>query len=154
MARHKLIVTADRVRLDVGGHDGLLQAFRETSASIFHPAGTARMGVASDPLSVVDADLRVHGVAGLRVCDASVMPARVSGNTAWPTLMIAEKAADLVRKHDQAEEGGHEAAEAVEAVVEALFVVLLGHHAEDDRDQEGQEDGRLHVVQVYFRHGG
>ena len=79
-------------------HHGLLQAFRETSASIFHPAGSARMGVAADALSVVDTDLRVRGVAGLRVCDASVMPSLVSGNTAWPTLMIAEKAAQAIQR--------------------------------------------------------
>lgn len=79
-------------------HAGLLQVFRDNCASIYHPAGTARMGVAADPLAVVDAELRVHGVAGLRVCDASVMPKLVSGNTAWPTLMIAEKAAEAIQR--------------------------------------------------------
>jgi choline dehydrogenase-like flavoprotein len=77
---------------------GLLQVFRENCASIFHPAGTARMGLAADAQSVVAADLKVHGVAGLRVCDASVMPTLVSGNTAWPTLMIAEKAAEAIQR--------------------------------------------------------
>ena len=79
-------------------HDGLLQVFRDNCASIFHPAGTARMGLAADARSVVDGDLRVHGVAGLRVCDASVMPTLISGNTAWPTLMIAEKAAEAIQR--------------------------------------------------------
>ncbi|MEO8017483.1 MAG: GMC oxidoreductase, partial [Pseudomonadota bacterium] len=61
--------------------------------TIFHPSGTARMGGPHEPESVLDSHLRVRGVAGLRVVDASVMPTIVSGNTNSPTLMIAEKAA-------------------------------------------------------------
>lgn len=66
--------------------------------SIFHPVGTARMGHAEDPAAVVDRHLRVLGVRGLRVCDASVMPAVTSGNTASPVLMIAERLAQWIRK--------------------------------------------------------
>ena len=63
--------------------------------SLFHPVGSCKMG--QDPDAVVDAALRVHGIAGLRVADASIMPTIVGGNTNAPTIMIAEKAADLVR---------------------------------------------------------
>ncbi len=65
----------------------------DIATTIFHPVGTTKMGVASDPMAVVDAQLRVRGIAGLRVVDAGVMPTITSGNTNSPTLMIAEKAA-------------------------------------------------------------
>ena len=76
--------------------EGLLHVFRQHCVSIYHPVGTARMGRVQDPMTVVDGELRVQGVANLRVCDSSVMPTLISGNTAWPTLMVAEKAADMV----------------------------------------------------------
>jgi choline dehydrogenase len=75
--------------------DELARAAGEIGTTIFHPVGTARMG--TDPGAVVDPELRVRGIAGLRVVDASVMPTITSGNTASPTVMIAEKAADLIR---------------------------------------------------------
>jgi len=67
---------------------------RQRAKTVYHPAGTCRMG--SDPMAVVDPQLRVHGMQGLRVCDASVMPRIVSGNTNAPTIMIAERCADFL----------------------------------------------------------
>lgn len=70
---------------------------RQRAETIYHPVGTCRMGAAGDPLAVVDDQLRIQGIAGLRVIDASVMPTLVGGNTNAPTIMIAERAADLIR---------------------------------------------------------
>ncbi|HCN66151.1 MAG TPA: choline dehydrogenase [Pseudomonas sp.] len=72
----------------------LHEAAAKIGTTIFHPVGTCRMG--QDAEAVVDAELRVHGIAGLRVADASIMPTIVSGNTCSPTLMIGEKAAQLI----------------------------------------------------------
>jgi choline dehydrogenase len=74
----------------------LAEAAGLIGTTIFHPVGTCRMGRSDDPLAVVDGDLKVKGVAGLRVVDASVMPYITSGNTNSPTLMIAEKTAQLI----------------------------------------------------------
>jgi len=73
--------------------EDLVRLAGDIATTIFHPVGTAKMGKASDPMAVVDSRLRVLGVNGLRIADASVMPTITSGNTNSPTLMIAEKAA-------------------------------------------------------------
>ncbi len=78
---------------ELDGEADLVAAAGQLGTTIFHPVGTCKMGPASDPSAVVDADLRVHGIEGLRVCDASIMPTITSGNTNSPTVMIAEKAA-------------------------------------------------------------
>jgi len=74
------------------------QFVRKNSDTEYHPVGTCKMGPASDPMAVVDATLRVHGMQGLRVVDASVMPQVTTGNTNAPTIMIAEKAAMMIRQ--------------------------------------------------------
>lgn len=81
--------------------DEALQAYvRDVVETVWHLADTCKMG--HDPMAVVDAQLRVHGVEGLRVADASIMPSVTTGNTNAPTIMIGEKAADLIKaaKHN------------------------------------------------------
>jgi choline dehydrogenase len=81
----------------VGDDDAsLAKAAGDIGTTIFHPVGTAKMGRADDPNAVVDERLRFHGIAGLRVADASIMPTITSGNTNTPTAMIAEKAATMI----------------------------------------------------------
>ncbi|MFK8331263.1 GMC family oxidoreductase [Pseudomonas sp. BJa5] len=81
---------------DLQSEEQLHEAAGQIGTTIFHPVGTCRMG--NGPLDVVDDQLRVHGVPGLRIADASIMPQIVSGNTCSPTLMIAEKAAQLITR--------------------------------------------------------
>ncbi|WP_299142254.1 choline dehydrogenase [uncultured Tateyamaria sp.] len=81
--------------LPMDDYDATLDWARNNTASIYHPTGTCKMG--NDKMSVVDDQLRVHGIAGLRVADCSIMPEIVSGNTNAPAIMIGEKASDLIR---------------------------------------------------------
>ncbi len=74
--------------------EALLEHVRATGQTSYHPIGTCRMG--ADAQAVVDANLRVHGIEGVRVCDASIMPTMVASNTNAPSIMIGEKASDLV----------------------------------------------------------
>ena len=85
--------------LDALDDNALLEFCRNYGATIFHPSGTCRMGRDAD--AVVDARLRVHAIDGLRVVDCSVMPTLVSGNTNAPVVMMAEKAADMIREDAQ-----------------------------------------------------
>ena len=79
---------------DVQTDDDMAAYVREKAETLYHPVGTCKMGV--DPMAVVNPQLQVHGVSGLRVVDASVMPAIINANTNAPTIMIAEKAADMI----------------------------------------------------------
>jgi choline dehydrogenase len=80
--------------------DEIIDWVKGAAETTYHPVGTCKMG--ADPTAVVDARLRVHGIAGLRVADASIMPTLTSGNTNAPSIMIGEKAADMVLNHTAA----------------------------------------------------
>jgi len=83
--------------LDAQNPQAIQDFLRRHSDTEYHPVGTCKMGPDNDPMAVVDPELRVHGLLGLRVVDASVMPLLISGNTNAPTIMIAEKGANLIR---------------------------------------------------------
>ena len=82
---------------DIQSDDELLDFARQRGTTAFHLMGTCRMGPATDPSTAVDDELRVHGMEGLRIADASIMPMMPSSNTNAPTIMIGEKAADMIR---------------------------------------------------------
>jgi choline dehydrogenase len=92
LAQH--IVRETRPGPEASTDDALLDHARTTGQTSYHPIGTCRMG--RDERAVVDARLKVHGIEGLRVCDASIMPTMVASNTNAPSIMIGEKASDLV----------------------------------------------------------
>ena len=77
-------------------HDELLDVARQRSTTLYHLMGTCRMGVATDTTSVVDDQLRIHGLENIRVIDASIMPSMPSANLNAAVMMIAEKGADMV----------------------------------------------------------
>jgi len=86
------ILPGDSVQTD----EEILEFWRTEGMSVYHPVGSSKMGAAHDPMAVVDNELRVHGVEGLRVADASIFPLLPSGNTHAPTVAVAERAADLI----------------------------------------------------------
>jgi choline dehydrogenase len=94
LARHSAAETMPGA--DVQSDEALTAFLREVGTNLHHPVGTCRMG--EDPMAVVDSRLRVHGLEGLRVIDASVMPTVTTGNTNAPSIMIGEKGATMVRE--------------------------------------------------------
>jgi choline dehydrogenase len=95
IAQHSVVETLPGPQ--VTSDEAMLEYCRGFGTTIYHPVGTCRMGEAN-PMAVVDSRLRVHGLGGLRVIDASVMPTLTTGNTNAPTIMIAEKGAAMIRE--------------------------------------------------------
>jgi choline dehydrogenase len=80
----------------VNTDEEILEYWRTDGMSVYHPVGSSKMGPADDPTSVVDNELKVHGIECLRIADASIFPLLPSGNTHAPTVAVAERAADLI----------------------------------------------------------
>ncbi|MGH6715376.1 MAG: GMC family oxidoreductase [Bradyrhizobium sp.] len=92
----KALRSSDAFTKGVESDDDIRRALRNSVDTVYHPVGTCKMGV-NDSTAVVDPKLKVHGLDGLRVVDASIMPTLIGGNTNAPTIMIAEKAADMIK---------------------------------------------------------
>jgi choline dehydrogenase-like flavoprotein len=92
----KALQTSDVFTAGVESDDDIRKTLRNYVDTVYHPVGTCKMGV-NDPMAVVDPKLKVYGLEGLRVVDASIMPTLIGGNTNAPTIMIGEKAADMIR---------------------------------------------------------
>jgi choline dehydrogenase len=96
-----LLVKETLPGIHVHSDDDLMEDVRRRGVSNLHPVGSCGMG--HGPMAVVDPRLRVHGIGGLRVVDASIMPSIIAGNTNAPTIMIAEKASDMILEDARAE---------------------------------------------------
>jgi choline dehydrogenase-like flavoprotein len=92
----KALQTSDHFTGDIRTDDDIRKALRNRVDTVYHPVGTCKMGV-NDAMAVVDPKLKVYGVEGLRVADASIMPTLIGGNTNAPSIMIGEKAADMIK---------------------------------------------------------
>jgi choline dehydrogenase-like flavoprotein len=92
----KALQKTDAVTAGIETDQQIRDVLRDNVDTVYHPVGTCKMGV-NDPLAVVDPSLRVYGLEGLRVVDASIMPTLIGGNTNAPTIMIGEKAADMIK---------------------------------------------------------
>jgi len=92
----KALQTSDIFTPGIESDADIRKVLRERVDTVYHPVGTCKMGV-TDPMAVVDPQLKVHGLEGLRIADASIMPTLIGGNTNAPTIMIGEKAADMIK---------------------------------------------------------
>ena len=92
----KALQTSDVFTAGIESDEAIRKVLRQRVDTVYHPVGTCKMGV-NDSMAVVDPKLKVHGLEGLRVVDASIMPTLIGGNTNAPTIMIGEKAADMIK---------------------------------------------------------